>query len=180
MPTTIGGVTHFDEQLLAGQFRAGNVPPALNVAANFRLPGTRNLFVSCEERETILVTSDLPLPPERNCSNSVDSLRYVFAHFDLAGIHQHNSGRKNTNLKLKDEWYFEGTNLVGNVLMDSPKQTGYQSLVLPSIIPSVNIRCRLRRKQYNFDTNKYDVVEVPLLQTDIDQFSMRLTFTLQL
>ena len=84
------------------------------------------------------------------------------------------------DFKLKNEWWFEGTNTVGNVLMDGPKQTGYQSLVLPSIIPSINLHAVLRRKLYNFDTNSYGIVELPLLQADIDQFILRMTFTLQL
>lgn len=46
MPTTIGGVTSFDEQLLAGQFRAGgNVPPALNLAANFRSRNEKSICI---------------------------------------------------------------------------------------------------------------------------------------
>ena len=142
--------------------------------------GTKNLFITVEERDAVLITSDIPLPPERNCKNGRGELRYVFAHFDLKGQHDHTTGRNIENLKSTGLWSLEGQNIIGNVLMDSPKHTGFASLVLPSILPSINVRASLRRKQYDFETNEYSTVEVPLLQSQIDQLLLRLNFTLQM
>ena len=63
--------------------------------------------------------------------------------------------------------------------MDPPGSTGYCSLVLPSTIPSLNIRCMIRRKRWNFTTDSYEVVEVPMLTEDRDVLVLRLLFTLQ-
>ena len=153
------------------------VAPALNTTDAF-ITGTENLYTKFEERESILITSDIPLPPERTFPG--DKLRYVFGHFDLKGVHNHTGGRTVTNGLITNSWYIQGTNVVGMQLMDSPKETGYASLVLPTILPSINVRALLRRKIWNFETNEHTVQEIPLLTSDIDQLILRMNFTLQM
>ena len=159
--------------LLAGSF----VTPAGNTSKSF-ISGTENLYTTFEERESILITSDIPLPPERTFPG--DQLRYVFGHFDIKGVHDHTAGRAVENGVINNSWYIEGTNVVGMQLMDSPKETGFASLVLPTIMPSLNVRALLRRKVWNFETNEHTVEEIPLLTSDIDQLLLRVNFTLQM
>ena len=104
----------------------------------------------------------------------------MFGHFDIKGTHEHVTGRNMNNIDPSDDnkWYLEGKNVVGNQVLDLPQQTGYSSLVLPSIMPSINLRALLRRKTWNFTTNKYSTEEVPLLQDELDQLICRVNFTL--
>lgn len=148
-----------------------------NTSAAF-IDSPTSLYNTFEEREALLITSDIPLPPERTFPG--DQLRYVFAHFDFRGTHEHITGRSQEDSKLGNNWYLEGYNIIGMQVLDTPETTGFASLVLPTILPSINVRALLRRKVWNYSTNTYSIQEVPLLEHDIDQLVLRMNFTLQL
>jgi len=172
-----GEAASTDVGLNAGHF----IQPDSNTNAEpVSIRCSNNLLITCEERESILITSDIPTEPERNCTNGVPEVRFVLAHFDVKAQHEHITGSNYVSYKRDPEWYIEGKNVVGNLQMDSPKQTGFAALVLPTSLPSINIRALLRRQQFDFTTNEYKLVEVPLLQHDIDQLILRMNFTLQL
>jgi hypothetical protein len=140
---------------------------------------TKSLYNVLEERESILVTSDIPIPRERVLVNGVDTSRFVFGHFDIAGKRALMAGRDVVNIRLRDTWFIEGGSAVARQIMDPPGSNGYASLVLPSIVPSFNIRIMCRRKLWDFTKNSYSEVEVPLLKSSIDVAVIRLLFTLQ-
>ena len=144
-----------------------------------RIFSAKSLYSTLEERDSVLVTSDIPIPHERNLVNGEDQTRFVFGHFDIRGKHSMKSGRDVNDFKMASTWFLEGTTAVARQIMDPPGSTGYCSLVLPSTIPSFNIRCMIRRRQWNFDTNQYETVELPMLTRDMDVMVMRLLFTLQ-
>ena len=152
--------------------------PQLN-AVGYTIFSTKSLYNTLEERESVLVTSDIPIPRERVLVNGEDTSRFVFGHFDIAGHRKLYAGRTVENIRLSDTWFLEGPSAVARQLMDPPGSNGFCSLVLPSIIPSFNIRIHCRRKQWNFETNTYSEVETPLLKSSIDCAVLRLLFTLQ-
>jgi hypothetical protein len=138
------------------------------------------LFSNFEERRDVLVTSDIPIPIERHVINGEDRHRFVFGYFDLRGKHDLKSGIGVDNLSFDNLWSMGGPNVVGRQIMDSPMNTGFTTLVLPSTIPSFNIRVMLRRKRWNYETSTYEHnVEVPLLKNPSDTLILRLLFSSQ-
>ena len=160
---------------ILGEFHEGD----LDDFTRYGVISPKSLFTTFEERRDVLVTSDLPLPIERYVKNGEDLHRFVFGYFDIRGKHDLRSERNVENFTMTDDWAFVDPNTCGRQMMDPPSATGFASLVLPSTVPSFNIRVMLRRKQWNFTTNEYKEVEVPLLKHGSDTLVLRMVFVAQ-
>jgi hypothetical protein len=139
----------------------------------------KTIFSTFEERREIIISSMLPTPFERHVSNNEESHRFTLGYWHIRGFHETSSGRTMKSNALTDEWTLIGTTVVGKTLMDKPSQTGFNTLVLPSSIPSLQIRAFLRRKRWNFETDTMETVEIPLMQNPEDLLTLRLILTLQ-
>jgi hypothetical protein len=140
---------------------------------------SKSLFSTFEERKEILISSALPTPFERHITNNEEKHRFTLGYWHIRGFHETWTNRTVKNHSLNDEWSLENTTVVGKTVMDRPIQTGFNCLILPSSIPSLNIRAYLRRRQWNFETNRLEFREVPLMQNKEDLLTLRLIFTLQ-
>ena len=142
---------------------------------------TKNINITCEERQCVLIRCDIPIEPEFSCKNQDEmmELDYVFAYYEF----EHGTfltGRSISNTSVSNQWFLESDNICGRYLMNRDQQTGAVGLLRHSMIPSVNFKAFLRRRLWNFATNEYEEVDEPLLKDKRDHLFAKIQFTLQL
>jgi hypothetical protein len=157
----------------------GEFLETFNDKESLSIQADRTLFATFEQRRDILVTSDIPIPVERYVKDDQDTQRFILGFFDIRGHHETETGRDVRNLRFESSWSITGTNIMGRQICDQPGQVGFYSLVLPSNIPSFNVRVLLRRNRWDFEKNVYVEEEVSLLQNKTDWVVLRLVFTPQ-
>jgi hypothetical protein len=157
----------------------GDFYETYNAKSPLGILAKKTLFATFEQRRDILVTSDIPIPVERYVKDDQDTQRFILGFFDIRGHHETETTRDVRNLTFESAWSITGTNIMGRQICDQPGQVGFYSLVLPSNIPSFNVRVLLRRNRWDFDKNVYVEEEVSLLQNSTDWIVLRLVFTPQ-
>ena len=146
---------------------------------DYTMMSTKSLYNTLEERISILVSSDIRQPYEQVLINGENSIRHIFGYFDMAGHRRLTAGRSVARSRFEEDWSIHGGSAVARQIMDPPGQYGFVSLVLPSIVPSFNIRINMLRKVWDFEKHTYSEQEVPLLKHPLDTAVIRLLFTLQ-
>jgi hypothetical protein len=141
--------------------------------------GTRSLFQTCEERQEIIVYSDIPLPAEDRVENLKHSKRLLLAHFDIKNAVDYRSERHIANYLLSDNWNIIAPAICPFQEFDKPSQLGHVFNVLPSELASLNFRAMIVRRTFNFTTNSYEQTEEPLMTRPADLMRIKLVFSVQ-
>lgn len=140
---------------------------------------SKSILSTVEGRRSISIYSDIPLKPEGVCNNEKEEQRNILAYYNF-----HDSEldikRDVSSLVFDPEWAITERIPIGPRILDDVHHTGFAAVVLPSLIPSLNVHPMLKTRVWDFDTETSSIQEVPLLKNTIDYMSLRLAFTIQI
>jgi hypothetical protein len=139
---------------------------------------TKSLQNTFDERGTLVLRSDLPIPLQQHVQNEVTQHRFMVAEFDIHELHRSKIEVNSTLTK------FGGYGLSGGVgggilSIVKPNEHGFVTMILPSVIPAFNFTVYLRRKVWDTTTNKYSTQLVNCHDNDSDTFQIKLLFSTQ-
>ena len=140
---------------------------------------TKTLQETFDERLNLLLTSDLPVPIERSVEDGQDKHRFVISEFAIRKQHDFKCSQSSYFDKITYDWALSSSITNARQVIVKPHEHGFQTMVLPSIIPSFNFRCVVRRKVWDYVENKYTIQEVPLMTHPHDTFSLKMIFSSQ-
>jgi len=139
----------------------------------------KSILATVEGRRSISIYSDIPLKPEGVCTNETEEQRNILAYYNFHDCDL-DIKKYGSSLVFSPEWAITERIPIGPRILDDVHHTGFAGIVLPSIIPSLNVHPMLKMRVWDFDTETASIQEVHLLQNDIDFMSLRLSFTIQI